>query len=238
MAGQRTRIKKEAKAKADVDDFMAALADDDAPLGSPRNPMPRQRRPAGRKSAEWACTAAEIEGERAKGLSWANIARNLNLANPGQARRAYTELTGKPHNESGVVAVRRTKHRSLSTGTRRKVHAALQWNDDTDQDEMEAKLNGEWIEEIGDPAGKNYVPAHWSGSIIVVEKHCPVHEDTDPECKRCRLLNQGHIEELRIRHATEFSFGKDGSVPLTVTVIGKDDGAFHSFYVANIREVR
>lgn len=209
MAGQRTRIKAEAKAKADVDEFMAAVAD-----GKPT----RQRRQAP------ACTAAEIVAERdGKGLSWRQVAINLNLGSPSAARSAYTELTGKPHTSSVLAGgTRRTRHRSLST-SRRKVHAGLAWTDDTEQDEIEAKLNGEWIEAIGDPENKNYVPAHWSGStILVVQKYKTIE----------------WVEELRVHYCVEFTFGKDGKQPLQVTVIGGDEKAFRSFYVANIKEVR
>lgn len=50
---------------------------------------------------DYAFTAEDIKRERDElGQSWRQVANNLDLANPGQARKAYTELTGVDYRDS------------------------------------------------------------------------------------------------------------------------------------------
>lgn len=162
----------------------------------------------------WPCTAEEIGRERdGKGLSWRQVAQNLGLANPDQARKAYTALTGRPHYESGQT----TKRTRNISG---KIDTPI-WDDDSDQGEIEERLNGVWIEESGN--GKDWRPAHWSGSLLVVVR----------TVKGCSFT-----EEVGCARVTEFTFGPQGDQPLQVWIIDKDTGGNRCFRVSDIKEVR
>lgn len=91
----------------------------------------------GRKRSDFShLTAEQIVAERdGKGLSWAQVAANLDLKSPSAARAAYTALTGKPHTESVMTGRARSGTARTITGKRRKTMAAM-WNDDSDQDEI------------------------------------------------------------------------------------------------------
>jgi hypothetical protein len=57
-------------------------------------------------------TETDILRERVeRGLSWKQVAINLGLKTPDQARKAYTALTGRPHNETQI-----TTRKARSTG--------------------------------------------------------------------------------------------------------------------------
>lgn len=168
-----------------------------------------------RKAKEWPCTAEQIISERDhKGQSWKQVAINLDLGSPGAARKAYTELTGVPHYESQAI-VKRT--RNVGTGKKKDTPG---WDDDTDQGEIEASLNGSWVEESG--SGKTYIPAHWSGSLITVQR---------------QVGESAYEEEVLVRYCTAFSFGPNGDQPLQVSLI-QDNGAARTFFVTNIISVR
>lgn len=110
-------------------DLGSVLAEANA---APVKEKPKRKR---RKASEgWPCTAEQITQERdVNGYSWRQVAANLGLENPGQARKAYTELTGRHHSESNPVTNRAPKG-SMTRGGR-KVHNP-KWNDDSDQDEI------------------------------------------------------------------------------------------------------
>jgi hypothetical protein len=172
-----------------------------------------------KKGAGWPCTAEDIIRERdTKGLSWRQVALNLDLGGPGQARKAYTDLTGTPHYNSQPI-VRRAPRGSVSD---RKVDSPG-WNDDSDQETIEERLNGTWVPESG--SGKDWRPAHWSGSQIVVRRTIPRTERT-------------FDEEVYVRQVTEFTYGKKGDQPLQVWVSTDPAGAMRCFRVADIVEVR
>jgi hypothetical protein len=157
-----------------------------------------------RKRGEpWPCTAADIERERdERGLSWAQVANNLGLGNPSAARKAYAELTGRPHDSSQPTVTRAPK------GAARQRTVTPLWDDDSDQEEIEAALNGPWVEESGE--GKDYRPAHWQGSAVKVRR---------------RLGDLEWDEELKVSRTEAFTYGPDGDQPLQVTVYAVEGGA-------------
>lgn len=156
-----------------------------------------------RRNEPWPCTAEQIEHERdTRGLSWAQVANNLGLGNPGAARKAYAELTGRPHNSSQPVVTRAPK----GAATKRTVTPL--WDDDSDQEEIEAALNGPWVEASGE--GKDYRPAHWSGSAIKVRR---------------RLGEMEWEEQLRVSRTDSFTYGPEGDQELQVTVFAEEGGA-------------
>jgi hypothetical protein len=209
MTTQATRTRKTKAEAAKAEEFIeAATAQAKAkpPAGKRKNPTP------------WPCTAEQIVAERdTAGRSWAQVAVNLGLGSPGQARKAYTALTGKPHHESQMTGRRAT--RAVSKG--RKV-TAPGWDDDSDQDAIAERLNGEWIEASGEGT-KNYMPAHWSGSDIVVRRTSGSYV---------------YEEEIQVKYVVEFTFGKSGTSPLGVTFICRYTGHFRTIQVAEIIEVR
>lgn len=213
MSRQGTRTRKAKKETASAEAFIAAANEAIA-----NGDVPQRQKRTRRTKGEWSCTAEEIVGERdGKGLSWRQVATNLGLGGPGQARTAYTELTGRPHHESQPVVRRAPK------GTVGKAVESPGWDDESEQEEIEARLNGTWIEASGE--GQNYTPAHWSGSFIIV---------------RHQMLGSKFAwdEEVDVAYVTEFTFGKDGDQPLQVSVIEKSGRAFRTFFVNHIIEVR
>lgn len=172
-----------------------------------------------RKRGEYTCTKEDIERERdERGLSWKQVAVNLGLGSPGAARKAYSDLTGRPHNTSNPVVNRAPRGSGSST-------VALLtplWDDDSDQDEIIEKVQGEWIPESG--SGKTYVPGHFRGSTITV--------------RRKSLYTQNEYEEtLRVSRIDKFAYdGKNEDGPLVVHLVG--DTGFRCFKVTDIVAVR
>jgi hypothetical protein len=88
------------------------------------------------RAKEPTCTAEQIVEQRdTLRLGWRQVAANLELGSPGAARRAYTKLTGRPHNESAPVQRRSARSTTSAAGTRLRT-SAPQWDDDSDQDEI------------------------------------------------------------------------------------------------------
>lgn len=168
-------------------------------------------RRAARKGGEWPCTAEQIIHERdARGLSWRQVAVNLNLGSPGQARKAYTALTGKPHYESAMTGKR------ASRGTVNRKVDSPNWNDDSDQDEIIERLQGKWHEPTKDSKG------HYDGSIITVA---------------CDYKGLQWEEEVQVARVKEFAFeGKDEH--LVISVFTRDTGALRCFRVDAIKDVK
>lgn len=211
MARQTTADRKAKREKAKAEAFIEAMRAGNEE--QPEKPK-RTRRPKG----TWPCTAEDVVRERdTKGLSWRQVATNLGLGSPGQARSAYTELTGRPHHESQPIVKRAPK------GTVGRVVDSPGWDDESDQDAIQDRLNGEWVEASGE--GQNYSPAHWSGSSIVVQHRVAGSDFT-------------FDEEVDVAYVVEFSFGKEGDQPLQVSVIEKTSRGFRTFFVASIMEVR
>lgn len=90
---------------------------------------------------------AIVEARDGQGMSWANVAKAVGLSNPGQARRAYTELTGKPHYDSRMAKGSTGRAPRGTSQRARKKAASLdpKWHDDSDQDEIAERLEGAWI---------------------------------------------------------------------------------------------
>ena len=104
----------------------------------------RQRR---KRGGEYSFTAEEITRQRDElGLSWRQVAVNLDLSGPSAARTAYTALTGRPHHESLMTGKRASTRGQMGSAkmSTRKVDAPT-WDDDTDQDEIIERLTGSRI---------------------------------------------------------------------------------------------
>lgn len=119
------------------EDLFGAFGDDatDAleAMASAEQSTPKRRK----RAAGYSFTADAISALRdVQGLSWRQVATNLDLANPGQARKAYAELTGKDYHATETTT--RTKAVGL-TGTVRKFFSP-QWDDESDQDEIIERL--------------------------------------------------------------------------------------------------
>lgn len=200
MSRQAARIKSEQQAAKEVDQRMEAAVQE-----------PKQR-----KAKPLTITAEDIVRERdQRGLSWAQVAANLDLSSPGAARKAYTDLTGRPHTDSQMQGRRAARGTGARVSGRKTF--AVEWGDDSDQDEIETRLNGVWVEESGD--GKSYQPGHWSGSTITVQR-------------------KYGIEEVRVGQVQAFTFGPKENLPLTVEIRDGHNRCFRAFYVRDIKEVR
>ena len=229
MAGQARRLRAQRKAAQEVDARLAQALRTHRKTSDLKNhnviglnQQPKEAsmpdtdtKERSRSRKPITCTAEDIVRERdERGLSWAQVARNLDLGSPGQARKAYTVLTGRPHTDSIMQGHRAPR----GSGVRSTKTFAVQWDDDSDQDAIIERLQGAWIEESGDPGSKSYTPGHWSGSYITVQR-------------------KYGIEEVRIRRVIGFTFGPKEDKPLTVEV-KSDQGAYRAFYVQDIKEVR
>jgi hypothetical protein len=98
------------------------------------------------RSKNATCTAEDVVRERdERGLSWKQVAINLELGSPSAARTAYTRLTGRPHNESNTEVKRAPRlPKSVVRAERRKtLHP--KWTDDSDQDEIIERIDGSVI---------------------------------------------------------------------------------------------
>lgn len=170
------------------------------------------------KSEGWPCTAEDIINERdTRGLSWKQVAVNLKLGSPGQARKAYTELTGKPHDTSTPIVNRAPRGSGVGTG---QVLTPL-WDDESDQDEIIERVQGPWVPEARQ--GKDIIPGHFRGSTITVRRQVrggPVWEET-----------------MRVMRIDRFAYdGKDEDGPLVVHV--STETGWRCFRVAEIVAVR
>jgi hypothetical protein len=151
-------------------------------------PSAAQSTPKRRKRAEgYSFTAADITALRdVQGLSWRQVATNLDLANPGQARKAYAELTGRDYR--ATVTTTRTASIGLH-GTARKFFSP-QWHDDSDQDEIIAKLER---------------------SVIVVKRAIVDAEEEIKVGRVQRLTWDGPAEELCV-HFVDYDTGGARSI--------------------------
>lgn len=91
---------------------------------------------------KWAhVTAEDITQARDKdGLSWRDVANKFDLGSPGTARKAYTELTGRAHNES-VMTGRRAPAGSQKSGSKKRLMQP-QWQDSSTEEEVRAGVEG------------------------------------------------------------------------------------------------
>lgn len=83
------------------------------------------------------------------GLSWANVAKVLELGNPSTARAAYTALTGKPHTASTMPGRAAVTHRSgvktAASMVKPRRNFAPGWDRDTDPQEIVNAVVGHTI---------------------------------------------------------------------------------------------
>lgn len=113
------------------------------PPPEPQDEKPKTK-PRG-KTGDYAFTAEEITRLRDEvGLSWRQVAVNLELGSPGAARKAYTTLTGRHYKDSAMTGRRARTTMGSAKASTRKVYAP-DWNDDTDQDEIIQRLTGSRI---------------------------------------------------------------------------------------------
>lgn len=173
----------------------------------------RTRRP--RTAADYDFTSDDIIRERDhKGQSWRKVAQVLGLGNPGAARTAYTILTGVKHNESQPLVKRQPKGSFSGKGVDKPG-----WDDDTDQDVIIERMQGEWHPPSGE--GKNYKPGHFDGSLVSVHRnHFGVQCNEDIAVARIRCFRYDYNDKLEVE------------------VVDRETGATRIFYVTDIAQVR
>lgn len=109
---------------------------------TPHDSPSKQRKQRATKAEDYTFTAEEITKLRDEvGLSWRQVAVNLDLGSPGAARKAYMTLTGR-HYKDSVMTGRRTRTTMGSAKVSTRKVFAPDWNDDADQDEIIEKLTG------------------------------------------------------------------------------------------------
>lgn len=90
---------------------------------------------------KWAHVTAEemTKARDTDGLSWRDVANKFELGSPGTARKAYTELTGRPHSGSAMTG------RRAPAGSQKSSHKRLmqpQWKDSSAEMEVRAGVEG------------------------------------------------------------------------------------------------
>lgn len=92
--------------------------------------------------ATYTFTAEDIKRERDEhGLSWRQVATNLDLTNPGQARKAYSELVGDYRDSKPTIKRDTASVGELGTAKVRKSKIDRpEWDDESDQEDIEDKL--------------------------------------------------------------------------------------------------
>lgn len=96
------------------------------------------RKPRGPKT--YTFTADQLREARV-GRSWADVAKMLDLPNPGAARKAWLDLTGEPHTSAPELVGKRARRGSSSSARL----AAPKWGDLTDRQEIVDRLMGSTI---------------------------------------------------------------------------------------------
>lgn len=142
MSAKEETKKKRSKAKAKKPS--AARTDQiDSEPSKGRSGRPAQKATASASESIWGDLTAEqiVQARDRDGLSWRDVANVLGLGSPGRARKAYSDLTGKPHNSS-VMQGRRAKRAS---SRRRQVHVNPKWDDDTDRQTIVDSITGSTI---------------------------------------------------------------------------------------------
>jgi hypothetical protein len=154
-------------------------------MASAEQSTPKRRQ----RVAEYSFTAEAISALRdAQGLSWRQVATNLDLANPGQARKAYATLTGKDYRDTETT----TRTKAVGIGGSVRKFFSPQWDDDSDQDEIIERL---------------------TRAVIIVSRNVkgvPFEEEIKVD-KVSRLTWDGAAEELCV-HFTDFDNGAARSI--------------------------
>lgn len=157
------------------------------------------------QNQEWPCTAEEITHLRDdQGMAWKQVAIELGLGkgkkNRGRyARYAYRDLTGTHWSESRPKGVRSN---GRSRGTRTPVdpstsRSGVQWDDDTDQEEIEQAL-------LGQEVVKANGAVYWKPKRLLVRREA---------------YGRYYNVEMLCRYATAFTFGPEGDQPLQVEIV-------------------
>lgn len=197
---QTTQRKRAAKETAAAEEFIEAAVEK----------VRRKRTPR-----EYDFTSDDIIRVRDhQGQSWRKVAQVLGLNGPGAARSAYTALTGVPHHESQPLVKRQPKGSFSGKGVDRP-----EWTDDTDQDEILQRLQGEWHPPEGE--GKQYRPGYWDGSLVTIRRASfgfPVEEE----------ITVARIERFHFNYKDE----------LEVHAVSRETGASRVFRVTDIIKVR
>lgn len=174
---------------------------------------------------DWPCTAEEIIKQRdTLAQSWKQVAVALGLgegkSNRGRwARRAYADLTGLSSHDSRPLGGRTPGAGSGSTGNGSRGRTTAlrpEWDDDSDQDDIEAALLG--IRKVSEKTGA----VSWRPVHLVVKREFKGRE---------------FEEEVPCRYATAFSYGPEGDQPLQVTLVEDYAGATRTFLVSAIVRV-
>lgn len=113
-------------------------------------------------------TLEDIVRERDEnGLSWAQVAINLDLGSPGAARSAYEKLTGRHHSESNPVARRAPSSRSgLGVRPERRKTFVPKWDDESDQDDIASTISNRVITVVTECYGSERAEEIAVGRIV------------------------------------------------------------------------
>lgn len=184
-------------------------------------------------SGEFPCTKEEIVQLRdVERVSWKDIAIRLDLKSPAgrpygrYAKQVYSALTGVPYEDlrtrgtggNGAVAAPRRRQASPH-------NIRPQWDDDSDQGEIEDMLAGEC--HMSDKGER------WRPVRIFVRRS---------------YGNMSYLEEIAVRYVTAFTYGPGGDQPLQVEVVEhmtvKDRGGstwegtqIRTLFVSKIEEI-
>jgi len=93
-----------------------------------------------------------VQARDKQGLSWRDVATTLGLANPGQARKAYEALTGRPHNSSVMTGPKAKRGTGGS-----KVVLKPEWNNESDPQEIADAIDGRLLI-VESPSGAEFEP--------------------------------------------------------------------------------
>jgi hypothetical protein len=190
-----------------------------------------KKKPAAKPApkAKPASTLADaITVKRRDGLSWARVAEELGLKGPGAARKAYTDATGRSHNDiEGVAVVKATRaphDPNAPKAPDQKRHRQQvadrnpHWSVDTDQDELIAKLEPTW------KVGSKGIRELDEAARIKVRRTCEKAGGYTLE------------DEFLIRNLIGFKFDKDER-NLLVEFHDDYSGGYHCLKVQDIVEV-
>jgi hypothetical protein len=168
-------------------------------------------------------TAEEIVDARDfQGMSWAQVAEHFNLFGPSgkpyfrAAKRAYADLTGTDYASLGSTNGKAGAPRASKKNRTRSIN----WNDDTDQDEIEQALLGECTLKDG--------KERWKPVVLTVRRD--VFGEPD------------HVE-IPCRYASAFSYGPNGLQPLQVEIVehlenkGFQGTSIRTLFVHKIEEI-
>lgn len=207
--GTRGRVKME---RAEAEAFIASKKAEAVSKGKPEEPTKKARVTRERKG--WDITKEQIEDARdGKGLSWADVAKLLNLGNPGAARRAYTELTGRDHSTSVM-----TGRRARSGASSRSKLDLPTWDANSDRQEMVDRLTNATIVVKSSLYGDNGPTEELNVA------HIRKFDDSDPERPAIEFIEGIYRKDAK--SGEEYLDGKQST------------GAIRTVFIDRIVEVR